>query len=66
MKGFYYHINWAGAVFVKTEVFFKEQGGLTQKWGKAWKRIQARSLDHAREVANVKKTEDPSAWQLKN
>lgn len=51
MKDFYYHINWAGAIFVKDGDFFVQQGGLQEKWGRAWKKIQAKSLDHAREIA---------------
>lgn len=56
MKSFYYHINSGNAAFVKTEAFFIDQGGLTEPWGKAWTKIQARSLDHAREIANSKRT----------
>jgi hypothetical protein len=55
MKNFYYHINSGNAAFVKTEKFFIDQGGLTEPWGKAWTKIQARSLDHAREIADSKR-----------
>jgi hypothetical protein len=64
VKNFYYHINWGGGVFVKTESFFKSQGGLTEKWGTHWTKFQARSLEHAREVANTIKKEKPETWQI--
>ncbi len=42
--------NAGGAVFVKHGPFFVSQGGLTEFWGKNWKRIRAGSLKHARQV----------------
>ncbi|MGC6777829.1 dATP/dGTP pyrophosphohydrolase domain-containing protein [Pseudomonas aeruginosa] len=42
--------NAGGAVFVKHGPFFVSQGGLTEDWGKNWKRIRAGSLKHARQV----------------
>ncbi|MEB6160132.1 hypothetical protein MXF36_10105 [Pseudomonas aeruginosa] len=42
--------NAGGAVFVKHGPFFRDQGGLTQDWGKGWTRIKARSIEHARQV----------------
>ncbi|HCF7345814.1 TPA: DUF550 domain-containing protein, partial [Pseudomonas aeruginosa] len=39
-----------GAVFVKHGPFFRDQGGLTEDWGKNWTRIRAGSLKHARQV----------------
>jgi hypothetical protein len=51
-RSYYYHINWAGAIFVKEGEFFAQQGGLVQPWGKNWKKIEAESLDDAREKVN--------------
>lgn len=51
-KYFYVLVSWAKAVFVKEEYFFVQQGGLTQKWGRNWKPIQANSIEHARELAH--------------
>nr|WP_249276902.1 hypothetical protein [Pseudomonas aeruginosa] len=42
--------NAGGAVFVKHGPFFRDQGGLTEDWGKNWTRIRAGSLKHARQV----------------
>ncbi|MEQ0846885.1 hypothetical protein ABLS81_23070, partial [Pseudomonas aeruginosa] len=42
--------NAGGAVFVKHGPFFVSQGGLTEDWGKNWKRIRTGSLKHARQV----------------
>lgn len=42
--------NAGRAVFVKHGPFFVSQGGLTEDWGKNWKRIRAGSLKHARQV----------------
>ncbi|EPH5796778.1 hypothetical protein ACS2R3_004307 [Pseudomonas aeruginosa] len=42
--------NAGGAVFVKHGPFFRDQGGLTQDWGKGWTRIKASSIEHARQV----------------
>lgn len=39
-----------GAVFVKHGPFFRDQGGLTEDWGKNWTRIRAGSLKHARQI----------------
>lgn len=44
--------NWAGAVFVKEAFFFKQQGGLTESWGKAWRPVIAASIDDARKQAS--------------
>lgn len=49
MRIFYVHKSWANAVFVKTEAFFKDQGGLTEDWGKGWTPIGAESIEDARE-----------------
>lgn len=40
-------INEAG-VYVKEGAFFKDQGGLTEPWGRAWEAIEASSLYDAR------------------
>jgi hypothetical protein len=49
MHYFYVSINpWSGAVFVKTEAYFIQQGGLRAPWGKTWKKIRARSIEDAR------------------
>ncbi|MEH1292261.1 dATP/dGTP pyrophosphohydrolase domain-containing protein [Pseudomonas aeruginosa] len=42
--------NAGGAVFVKHGPFFRDQGGLTEDWGKNWTRIRAGSLKHARQI----------------
>lgn len=41
------------AVFVKEGEFFVSQGGLTNEWGKTWKKIKARSIEHAREIGEA-------------
>jgi len=48
MKDYYVHRNDGNAVFVKDGDFFIEQGGLTNSWGKAWKKVRADSIEHAR------------------
>ena len=55
MPFFYIHTNSGNSVFVKTEKFFKQQGGLTEKWGKAWTKINASSIEHARSIGENKK-----------
>lgn len=50
MKKFYIHWNGA-AWFVKEEAMFIKQGGLTQKWGQKWLKIEATSIEDAREKA---------------
>lgn len=42
--------NDAGAIDVTGANFFICQGGLTQKWGKAWRGVIATSSDHARAI----------------
>jgi len=51
MKKFAIHINCAGSTFVKDYDFFVGQGGLKEKWGKAWKIIEAEDIDQARVIA---------------
>lgn len=38
--------------FVKEGSFFESQGGLTDYWGRNWIKIEAKSLENAREIAN--------------
>lgn len=47
-KTFYVSKNCADVISVKEGEFFKSQGGLTQKWGKDWKPLQAFSIGDAR------------------
>ena len=48
MKTYYVHKNAGKFIFVKEESFFISQGGLTAKWGRAWRKVQADSIEHAR------------------
>lgn len=48
MSKFAIHVNSSGATFVKDYDFFVGQGGLTQRWGKAWTVVTAKSMRHAR------------------
>lgn len=61
MKNFYIHMNAGNAVFVKTEEFFKDQGGLTQKWGTGWKKVQAHSIEDARRIGENTLTYPPQS-----
>lgn len=47
---YFVHRNAGKAVFVKHGPFFRDQGGLTQDWGKGWTRIKASSIEHARQI----------------
>ncbi|MGU1789454.1 dATP/dGTP pyrophosphohydrolase domain-containing protein [Pseudomonas aeruginosa] len=47
---YFVHRNAGKKVFVKHGPFFRDQGGLTQDWGKGWTRIKASSIEHARQV----------------
>lgn len=47
---YFVHRNAGKAVFVKHGPFFRDQGGLTQDWGKGWTRIKASSIEHARKI----------------
>lgn len=47
---YFVHRNAGKKVFVKHGPFFRDQGGLTQDWGKGWTRIKATSIEHARQV----------------
>jgi hypothetical protein len=40
----------SGSVFVKDFDFFVSQGGLRDAWGKRWRFIAARDVEHARRV----------------
>jgi hypothetical protein len=44
---YYIHHN-GHSVFVKEAALFTQQGGHTQDWGKAWKPVWARDIEHAR------------------
>lgn len=57
MKKFAILVNCAGSTFVKDYDYFVSQGGLTEKWGKFWKIIEAEDLDDAR----VKAIQEPDA-----
>ncbi|HEJ3062545.1 TPA: DUF550 domain-containing protein [Pseudomonas aeruginosa] len=47
---YFVHRNAGKKVFVKHGPFFRDQGGLTQNWGKGWTRIKATSIEHARQI----------------
>jgi hypothetical protein len=47
------HCNSGKALFVKEAALFKEQGGLTEEWGKAWVPVIARTIGEARRLAAV-------------
>jgi hypothetical protein len=49
--GLYYVLHNGSAWFVKDAACFISQGGLSESWGKNWKRVRANSVEHAREVA---------------
>jgi hypothetical protein len=40
----------AGVVYVKEEGYFRYQNGLAERWGNVWKRVRAKSIEHARKV----------------
>lgn len=50
LSDYYVHTNCGGATFFKTAEFFASQGGLTQDWGKAWRLVQASSIEDARRI----------------
>ncbi len=47
---YFVHRNAGNKVFVKHGPFFRDQGGLSQDWGKGWTRIKASSIEHARQI----------------
>lgn len=47
LKNFYVLIE-SWAVYVKSEEFFKLQGGETEKWGEKWVQVQAADIEEAR------------------
>lgn len=49
-KEYFVHRNPGGAVFVKEGQFFRDQGGETEEWGKAWTRVVASGIEHARVI----------------
>jgi hypothetical protein len=40
-----------GAHFVKEVNFFIEQKGLILDWGKRWRPVEAKSIEHARQLS---------------
>lgn len=50
MARFYVHRNPGNKVFVKTEDFFIEQGGLDKGWGHAWTLVEAKNIEDARRI----------------
>lgn len=51
MEKFAILVGPSGSTFVQVYSFFVSQGGLTEKWGRAWKIIEADGLNHARMIA---------------
>jgi len=51
-------------VYVKEGDFFREQGGLTQPWGKHWTGIHATSLNDARLKAHASEGTACPDWHL--
>lgn len=49
MKYYRIYAN-AGVVYVKEEGYFRSQNGTNERLGKAWKRVRAESIEHARKV----------------
>lgn len=47
---YFVYRNAGKKVFVKHGPLFRDQGGLTQDWGKGWTRIKANSIEHARRL----------------
>lgn len=45
------YCNEGKALFVKEAIFFKETGGLTEDWGKAWVPVIAKTTGDARRLA---------------
>jgi len=52
----------SGAIFVKEADFFEAQGGLTASWGKKWCRVEANSLEEARQLVEREVAKNPDAW----
>jgi hypothetical protein len=50
MPEYYVMRNSGQAVFVKEADFFEQQGGLDEAWGRTWVKINALSIEHAREI----------------
>ncbi len=49
LQSYYVHRNDGNKIFVKEEWFFIAQGGLKEEWGREWKKVEAYSIDGARE-----------------
>lgn len=47
-------VNSAG-VYVKEGSFFRSQGGMKEEWGQAWERVEADSIEHARQIGIVRR-----------
>lgn len=47
----YYAVNNGYTVYVKEGQFFRDQGGLTESWGKDWIPVNASSIGDARRKA---------------
>lgn len=47
---YYVHRNSGNKVFVKGGDFFEKQGGLTDPWGKSWRKVHASSIEDARAI----------------
>ena len=51
LSAYMVHANRAsGSVFVKEKAYFILQGGDKEEWGTHWKEVQAKSIEHAREL----------------
>lgn len=61
-----HYVNWnGGAWMVKEGQFFKEQGGLTQRWGRHWRAIYADTIEHARDKARLTYGVNGDRWNKK-
>ncbi len=65
MKTYYVHHN-GSSWFVKEGSFFIAQGGLVKPWGKAWRGIQADSIEDARNRAESSKGTQAMTKQITN
>ena len=49
-------------VYVKDGGFFESEGGLSSDWGRAWERIEARTLHDARRIGiEMRRTRFPNS-----
>lgn len=49
----YYVLVEPWATYVKTADYFEKQGGCVAEWGKRWQKIEADSIEDARQKAGV-------------